>query len=251
MAFTLISISRLDKGGCALNIEDGLCLIKGPKPNRTIIGMVPLIKGLYHTSPSSVISPSEPRLQANAATPVSINQLHRKLGHINFKTLREMTTRNALPSIELDASSEPEFCKACVQGKASCLPFPKESQTKFTKYREKVVTDLWGPAQVQSLSGHSHYHLHHDMYSAEERVTFLKKKSEAFDSFRKYEAWLKKERNPNGIKCYGSDRGGEFTSTEFNNHLEREGMVRHITVHDSPQSNGVAERSNRKHLERT
>jgi hypothetical protein len=67
------------------------------------------------------------------------------------------------------------------------------------------------------------------MYSAEEHVTFLKKKSEAFDSFRKYEAWLKKQRYPDGIKCYGSNGKGEFTSTEFNSHLEREGMVRHTS----------------------
>jgi hypothetical protein len=161
-----------------------------------------------------------------------------------------MIARNAISGVEVDSTSEPEFCKVCVQGKASRLPFPKESQTKFTKYGEKVVTDLWGPAQVQSLGGHSYYHLHHDMYSAEERVTFLKKKSEAFDSFKKYEAWLKKQRNPDGIKCYGSDGGGEFMSAEFKSHLEKEGTVRHLTVHDSPQSNGVAERSNRTHLER-
>ena len=33
MAFTLISVSCLDKGGCTISIEDGLCLIKGPRPN--------------------------------------------------------------------------------------------------------------------------------------------------------------------------------------------------------------------------
>ena len=42
----------------------------------------------------------------------------------------------------------------------------------------------------------------------------------------------------------GSDRGGEFTSTAFNEHLEKASTARHLTVHDSPASNSVAERAN-------
>jgi hypothetical protein len=56
-----------------------------------------------------------------------------------------------------------------------------------------------------------------------------------------YEAWMKKQRNPDGIKGLGSDGEGEFMSAEFKNHLEKAGTVRHLTVHDSPQSNSVAE----------
>ena len=92
-----------------------------------------------------------------------------------------MITQNPILSVEVNFSLEPEFCKVCVQGKASHLLCLKESQTIFTKYGEKVVTDLWGPAQVQSLRGHNYYHLYHNMYTAKERVTFLKKKSKAFE----------------------------------------------------------------------
>ena len=31
------------------------------------------------------------------------------------------------------------------------------------------------------------------MYSAEEHVTFLKNESDAFDSYKKYEAWVKEQ----------------------------------------------------------
>ena len=99
-----------------------------------------------------------------------------------------MITQNPIASVEVNSLSEPKFCKVCVQGKASCLLFLKESQTIFAKYGEKVVTDLWSSAQVQSLRGHSYYYLHHDMYTAEECVTFLKKKSEVFKLYQKNEA---------------------------------------------------------------
>ena len=47
----------------------------------------------------------------------------------------------------------------------------------------------------------------------------------------------------------GTDRGGEFTSKEFTDHLEQVGTIRHLTVHDSPASNGIAECANRTHLD--
>ena len=43
---------------------------------------------------------------------------------------------------------------------------------------------------------------------------------------------------------FGSDRGGEFMSIEFNNHLKNAGTIRHLTVHDSPVSNSIAECAN-------
>ena len=109
--------------------------------------------------------------------------------------------------------------------------------------------DLWGPAQVESLGGDWYHHLHHDMYSAEECVTFLKNKSDTFNSYQKYEAWVKKQQNPEGIKCLGSDGGGEFVSKAFTEYLAKASTICNLTVHDSPQSNGVAERSNCTHLE--
>jgi hypothetical protein len=48
----------------------------------------------------------------------------------------------------------------------------------------------------------------------------------------------------------GSDRGREFTSQAFTTHLQQAGTVRHLTTHDLPKSNSVAERSNCIHIER-
>jgi hypothetical protein len=54
-----------------------------------------------------------------------------------------------------------------------------------------------------------------DLSSREPSVLFLKAKSEAFSSYKEFEAWVKVHRNPDGIACLGSDRGGEFMSEEF------------------------------------
>ena len=46
-----------------------------------------------------------------------------------------------------------------------------------------------------------------------------------------------------------SDRGGEYLSAEFNKYLKDNGIKRQLTIHDSPQQNGVAERLNRTLVE--
>jgi hypothetical protein len=48
--------------------------------------------------------------------------------------------------------------------------------------------------------------------------------SNTIDDYRKYEAWVKVQRNGR-IVILGCDRGGEFTSREFTNHLENAGTV--------------------------
>jgi len=53
------------------------------------------------------------------------------------------------------------------------------------------------------------------------------------------------------IKIFGCDRGGEFMSHEFTEHLEKSGTVHHLTVHDSPASNSVEEQENRTLIEGT
>ncbi|MCI30062.1 retrovirus-related pol polyprotein from transposon tnt 1-94, partial [Trifolium medium] len=45
--------------------------------------------------------------------------------------------------------------------------------------------------------------------------------------------------------CLRTDRGGEFTSIEFNDFCNENGMKRQLTAAYTPQQNGVAERKNR------
>lgn len=48
-----------------------------------------------------------------------------------------------------------------------------------------------------------------------------------------------------------TDSGGEFTSHEFQEYCEKQGIKRHLTAPYSPQQNGVVERRNRTLMEMT
>jgi len=167
MAFTLISVACLDKAGCSLTIEDGECKVRSPRPYCTVLGSVSRVNNLYWLDSSAIQGPEPPKHYANIASgPISIKELHHRMGHVNYQTLREMVHEGAIEGVKLDSSLTPSFCEACVQGKAHRKAFPKISETIYLTYSEKVVTDLWGPAQVMSLGGHSYAHMF-DLYSRE------------------------------------------------------------------------------------
>ena len=62
----------------------------------------------------------------------------------------------------------------------------------------------------------------------------------AFGEYTAYEVWLWVQCGKS-IKCFQSDRGGKYMGNEFINHLRQQGTTRRLTVHDSLQSNGIAE----------
>lgn len=71
----------------------------------------------------------------------------------------------------------------------------------------------------------------------------MHEKSEAFRSSKLFKSRVEKETGL-AIKCLRTDRGGEFTSTDFNDFCKENGIRRQLTASYTPQQNGVAERKN-------
>ena len=205
--------------------------------------MIPHVNGLY-----SVAGHSQHR--ANIAKgKLTVCELHRVLGHVSQSAVLDAVKKGLIEGVKLDSTLQPEFCDACTQAKASRQPFPAETKNRARTYGELVHTDLWGPAQTTSISGYLYYISFTDDYSRETKVQFLKQKSEALTVFRHYEANLARQNPGTRLRKLRSDRGGEYLSAEFDQYLKDQGIERQLTVHHSPQQNGVAERLNRTLVE--
>jgi transposase InsO family protein len=75
-------------------------------------------------------------------------------------------------------------------------------------------------------------------------VYFLVEKSVALVNFKYFKKSVEMEMDAY-IKCLRTDRGGEFTSQDFNDFCKENGIKRQLTAAYAPQQNGVAERKNR------
>jgi hypothetical protein len=76
----------------------------------------------------------------------------------------------------------------------------------------------------------------------------MARKNEAFGCYKQYKAWVETQHGAK-LKRLQTDREGEYLSQEFTAHLKSKGTVQSLTVHDTPEENGVLEHLNRMLLE--
>ena len=78
----------------------------------------------------------------------------------------------------------------------------------------------------------------------------MSSKDQVFAKYKLYEAMMSRQRDV-CIKTLFTDRGGEYTSKEFEEYLAKKGTKHRLTVHDTPEQNGVAEQLNRTLVEKS
>jgi transposase InsO family protein len=82
-----------------------------------------------------------------------------------------------------------------------------------------------------------------DDYSRKCWIYLLKAKSDTFDKFKEYKAFVEKQRGKH-IIILRTYNGGESESLQFEDFCKSAGIKRQFTVPYNPQQNHVAERKN-------
>ncbi|KAL2230598.1 UNVERIFIED_CONTAM: Retrovirus-related Pol polyprotein from transposon TNT 1-94 [Sesamum indicum] len=99
---------------------------------------------------------------------------------------------------------------------------------------ELVHTDFCGPAPVSSLGGSTYYMTFVDDSTRKVWVYFLKRKSDAFDTFRRWRALVENETGLQ-VKCLRSDNGGEYRSEGIKNYCTDRGIRMQKIIPGTPQ----------------
>ena len=174
---------------------------------------------------------------------------HARLGHLGVDAMKAMSGKElviGLPTLKV----EKETCEACLRAKQTRKPFPTATSYRATKALELIHGDLCGPITPPTAGRSRYIFVLIDDYSRYMWSILLKEKSEAFEKFKRFKSVVEKETGTI-IKMLRTDRGGEFTSNEFESFCEISGIQRHLTAPYTPQQNGVVERRNRTLLEMT
>ncbi|KAI5352875.1 hypothetical protein L3X38_005767 [Prunus dulcis] len=142
------------------------------------------------------------------------------MGHLNMQSLKLLQNEDmvfGLPEIK----NTNAVCEGCTFGKHCRKAFPKEQPTELQLH--------WNWYTLMCVA----------------QCKLLPKQETVFKRFR---ATVELQSGYK-VKKLRSDRGGEYTSNEFNKFCDEMGMERQLTVAYSPQQNGVAERKNRTIVE--
>jgi transposase InsO family protein len=166
--------------------------------------------------------------------------------HLGYSGLRELVKKQSVQGL-LNLNFENKFCEGCVIGKQTRRQFGK-FKFSITRSLELVQTDICSPIIPGSFSGKEYFITFIDDYSRKCWVYFFEKKSEAFETFKKFKIMVEKMMGKK-IRSLRSNRGGEYLSNQFKSYCENHGIRRFLTAPYTPQQNGIAERKNRTILD--
>ena len=215
-----------------------------------LTGTRPHSNSLYRINTSlteNVKRPSHlsiPRINIATVTLPGLTELwHKRLGHLNFQTLYNLSRRKLVIGLPLLKKIQPT-CEACILGKQHVHAIPKHVMPYTTRPLELIHSDLCGPLPHTSLKGNRYVLTFIDDFSRRTWVYFLDVKSDTFTTFQDFQRQVEREMSLS-LACLRTDRGGEYLSSEFNTYCTRQGIQRQLTAAYTPQQNGIAERKNR------
>lgn len=149
---------------------------------------------------------------------------HRRLGHTNFQTIREMAKLGTIAGMPSSFPILPPKCESCILGKQTKTPVPKmrEEGHRATRRLGIVWVDLTGPAPVQSREGYKYIMNLVDDYTNKPWTIPLKLKSDALGELK---VWERAREVETGLKIgtYRTGHDGELSGHQMENWLRSTG----------------------------
>jgi hypothetical protein len=155
---------------------------------RKMLAQIPMKGGLYRVEHVKGVDVSA----AVISEVVFIEKLHRLMGHIAPEAAKALVEKGLVEGFKLDGSSKmPGVCSSCEYGKAHRKPVKKEREApRVEKIGDKVHCNVWGPSPVQTIGGREYFSTHIDGSSRYLKLYLQKLKSEMFNAYKHYEAYL-------------------------------------------------------------
>ncbi|GKB63810.1 retrotransposon protein, putative, ty1-copia subclass [Tanacetum coccineum] len=147
---------------------------------------------------------------------------HCHLGHISKKRIKKFQHDRLLNSTDLRAF---EKCVPCMSGKMARKPYTHQVERAKDLLR-LIHTDVCGPFKITSRQRANYFVTFTDDFSSYGYVYLLKHKHEVFETFKVFQKEVENQLGKT-IKLLRSDRGGEYMSQEFLDHLKDHGIIAH------------------------
>ncbi|GJV45971.1 putative ribonuclease H-like domain-containing protein [Tanacetum coccineum] len=173
---------------------------------------------------------------------------HRRLGHVNFKTINKLVKDNLVKGLPIKRFENDQTCVACLKGKQHKASCKSKIQNSITQPLFMLHMDLFGSTFVSSLMNKKYCLVVTDDYSRFTWVLFLASKDETSCILKSFITQIENivDKKVKIIRC---DNGTEFKNRVISEFCEKKGIKREFSVARNPQQNGVAERRNRTLIE--
>nr|GEX92417.1 putative ribonuclease H-like domain-containing protein [Tanacetum cinerariifolium] len=190
LKYNLFSVCQICDNNNSVLITDSECIVLGKdfklKDDTNVLLRTPRQHNMYSIDLNNIV-PHKNLTCLVAKASVDESMLwHRRLGHLNFKTMNKLVRHNLVKGLHSKCFENDHTCVACLkrkQHKASC-------KTKLVNYVSKPIhtlyMDLFGPTSVSSLNHKWYCLVVTDDFSRFTWTFFLRTKDETSSILRNF-----------------------------------------------------------------
>ncbi|GJX91317.1 putative ribonuclease H-like domain-containing protein [Tanacetum coccineum] len=201
------------------------CLVLSPDfkllDESQVLLKVPRQNNMYSFDLKNVVPSGGLTCLFEKATIDESNLWHRRLGHINFKTMNKLVRGNLVRGLPLKLFENDHTCVACQKGKQHKASCKTKLVSSISQPLQMLHMDLFRPTSVRSINHKIYFLVVTDDYSRFSWVFFLATKDETSGILKTFITGIENQIN----------------------------HKREFSVAKTPQQNGVAERKNRTLIE--
>ncbi|GJY74682.1 putative ribonuclease H-like domain-containing protein [Tanacetum coccineum] len=207
-------------------------LVKLPDESQILL-KIPRKNNMYSVDMKNIV-PKESLIYLVAKATLDKSMLwHRRLGHINFKTINKLVKDNLVRGLPSKHFENDQTCVACLKGKQHKASCKSKGQNSITQPLFMLHMDLFGLTFVSSLMNKKYCLVVTDDYSRFTWVFFLASKDETSGILKNFITKIENlvDKKVKIIRC---DNGIEFKNRVMNEFCEQKGIKREYSIARTP-----------------
>ncbi|GJZ10170.1 putative ribonuclease H-like domain-containing protein [Tanacetum coccineum] len=190
LKFNLFSVSQMcDKKNSVLFTETE-CLVLSPDfkliDESQVLLRVPRQNNMYSFDLKNVVPSGDLTCLFAKATIDESKLWHRRLGHVNFKTMNKLVKGNLVRGLPSKTFENDHTCVACQKGKQHKASCKTKHVSSISQPLQMLHMDLFGPTSVRSINHKTYCLVVTDDFSRFSWVFFLATKSETSGILKKF-----------------------------------------------------------------
>lgn len=245
----LLSISKLTELGLICSFEGDHFYVRRPDGKEIIKSHRRGEDGLFLVDLTPPMMDIRSLQTCDESANTAIDIWHQRFAHCGIQALQNLARSNAVAGLDLDKGEKLE-CVDCICGKICRAHHRPRTTVKASEEAAVVHFDTVGPITPESLGGNKYFVLATEEYSGYRNIFFCQHKSQITDNVKKIINLIELD-SRRSVKMVCSDNGTEFVNRSLREWLDNKGINLSLSAVETPQQNGLAERSNRTIIECT
>nr|GEZ79001.1 hypothetical protein [Tanacetum cinerariifolium] len=252
LKYNMFSVSQICDNKNSVLFIDSKCIVLGRefklRDDTNVLLRTPRQHNMYSIDLNNIVPYKDLTCLVAKASADKSELWHRRLGHLNFKTMNRLVRHNLVKGLPSKCFDNDHTCVACLKEKKHKASCKTKLVNSVTKPLHTLHMDLFRPTSVSSLNHKWYCLVVTDDFSRFTWTFFLKTKDETSGILRNFITEIENLKDLK-VKLIRCDNGGEFRNKEINDFCSRKGIKREFRNAKTPQQNGVVEWRNRTLIE--